>query len=683
MIVVLSTHVAHAGIAAAAVSTGVTAAVQGMFGVSNFTEFIAMGAANISYIALWLSHWWVVFTGTLLNTSIILTLHIKDFVSSTPGIFLVWQTLRDLSGMLIIFMLLWASFRIILGHDSKIGDLIKNIVIMGILINFSFFITSALIDASNIVSLALYNGIVSNPISTNNLSTTDIANKTISATGADTGLGEILLQHLSVQSIYDPKNTVDSNKGADYKAILLQGVVGTIIMVTVGFSFLLASLSFVARLIYLIVLLAFSPIWFAAKVIPGISKESGEWESKLISQLIFMPVYLLLLYASLRILTTTSVFTAPSGNVFQGTGASFRFIPTNLIVLALNDFFIIFMLNLPLVVGLTMGGHFSKLTQKFSAASVWKSVGGVAGGFAGRNSIGWVASTVDKRLGNTKFGNSLIMRDLRSVTTGAAAKGKYGGARSFQETKDEQKKVDQKQKEMDRKNRFISSFNEVKAGSIGGHHDLSVKKEFGNMASKERLDIIKDNLKDEKGLSVLVKNMRREDFEAIKKSDDFTEEQKGVVMEARGSTLKKMAGDGETETVKNMLSNMSDEDKKAKSTNIGDVLSSAISSQSASSSDTVGVIVDTMTGKELGSSPSIIDRKVISNLSVSQLEDMVKSKADPAILDSVARSIMTWKKNPSDKEHRAAPWINKNKEQWLIQGGGTGKIQPSRNDFRS
>ena len=103
-----------------------------------------------------------------------------------------------------------------------------------------------------------------------------------------------------------------------------------------------------------------------------------------------MPVYLLLLYAALRILSSSTVFSNPSGNPLQGgTGGALTFIPVNYIILAINDFFIIFLLNMPLVVGLTMGGIATDWidTKKFGAHGIFKSVGAATG----RNTLGRMA----------------------------------------------------------------------------------------------------------------------------------------------------------------------------------------------------------------------------------------------------------------------------------------------------
>lgn len=157
-----------------------------------------------------LAGWLLVLCAALLNISIDLTMRIKEFVNSTQGIYIVWESIRDISSLFIIFLLLYTSFRMILGLDEKIGTLIKNIVIAGILINFSFFLTGILIDASNVVSLALYSAISPTPVPCQVGSANYLACSSTSITDPTKyvgGLSAIIINSLKVTSIASPKLT--------------------------------------------------------------------------------------------------------------------------------------------------------------------------------------------------------------------------------------------------------------------------------------------------------------------------------------------------------------------------------------------------------------------------------------------------------------------------------------------
>ena len=437
LVLVFSTHQAHAQANAGGLAT--TFINLGLGVLDNIV-------ASLSQILLFIMHWWVVATAALFSVSINLNLHIKTFVDQTAGVYTVWKTIRDVCSLFIIFMLLYTAIKLILSREEKgldsVGHLIKNIVIAGILINFSFFITSLLIDASNMVSLAIYKGIVSTDASANlsgdgsacltndpsNPATSCMVKNMLSQKGnGDVSLGDFFMSKLSPQAAYnltltDPNTTTINPAVTGTPAplkTLIQGVVGAIIMFSIGMSFLFASIAFATRMVVLVLLLAFSSIWFASMIFPALKDKSEEFSKILKGQLVFMPVYLLLLYAALVVLNKSTIFT----NTTDTTGTDWM---TNYIVLAINDFFIIFLLNLPLVTAFSFAQSTTKWlgADKFNANAVWKKVGLTTGSAVGRNTAGRVAHIAD---------NSAAMNKLKawSPTIGGAVSKQIGKTANY------------------------------------------------------------------------------------------------------------------------------------------------------------------------------------------------------------------------------------------------------------
>ena len=295
------------------------------------------------------------FAAGFMNAAILLTMNIKGFVTATQGVYAVWLTIRDLSGMFVIFMLLYASFKIILGMDEKIGTLIKNIVVAGILINFSFFLTGLAIDASNIVSVQLYHAIAPGSEAaientTCGINPTCLVGKMMSSIIPDRGLTTIIMNQLHLQSLWNKDNLfskiVDTFKASKQLESMIFGVFALVAILATAISLCLAAVAFLFRFFILIFLLAFSPIWFASWIFPSLKETSGKFTSALWSQLIFMPVYLFLLYAALLILgnSSSSMMTSSGGGLTGFVG--------ELISIA----FALFALNLPLVTAFSMGG---------------------------------------------------------------------------------------------------------------------------------------------------------------------------------------------------------------------------------------------------------------------------------------------------------------------------------------
>ena len=415
--------------------------VHGQAAASSFTSFLGVPDIYglVNQVLGWLANYLLMIMSLLLsmaaaalNTSIVITMHIREFVDSTPVIYEVWKIIRDISGIFFIFVLLIAAIKIILGLDTKISEVIKNIVIAGVLINFSFFIVSVLIDASNIVSQTIYNAMIPNsPAVTmsdfgpavsdgkggSNGGIKALTQKYFSNTPSKGSITDIFMQSLSVQSLYNKQlmnnnqyKNIDNNSSSGIMTmikIILIAVVGSIIMFTSAVSFMIAAGAFIVRLVILLFLLAFSPIYFAGMVIPGIKEYVGDFKNQLQSQLIFMPVYLLLMYVALRVLNESKILGTGYMQLYQGNlGNSWAI---DLIALGVNFALVIVILNIPLIGAMKLGGSatklFSNLASKYGASNVWKNVGS----FAGRNTIGASAAMLN---------NSQIAKSFYANTPG-------------------------------------------------------------------------------------------------------------------------------------------------------------------------------------------------------------------------------------------------------------------------
>ncbi len=659
LIFVGSTHAAHA---------------EGWFGFPDLWSIMSRVIAYIVNMVLAVCSWFVAMTGTLLNVSINLTMHIKDFVSSTPAIYDVWRAIRDISGMFIIFGLLYASIRMILGQDAKLGTVIKNIVIAGVLINFSFFMTSVLIDASNIVSLQLYHAMTPGQPDIGNL----INNKDPAAAGSlpgivnkvfsDGGLSMVFMQSLQIQTAFNPKNLSLDNpeSSASFSTpfrIVLIGATGIVIMITAGLSFLFASLAFVVRLIILLILLAFSPIWFAAAVIPQLKEYSDEWWKVFKGQLIFMPAYLLFMYVALRIITNSNLFNSGAyATLWKGTASS-SLIPTEFIAFGINAALIIIMLNIPLLAAIKLGASTGKLLdgKKLGAEALWGRIGGYTGSAIGRNTAGRIGSQIDKRLANTRIGNSLVARDFRAATTGALAKNKFGGSRSFDETVKEQKAVDAKAKEIDRRKQFDS----IIANKHWGRPDpndpnkLHIDTLFSGMNKGEKLALGAKTIAEN---DQILMRMKSGDFDAIKDATEgYTDEDKKLVADARKDLLQRSATAGDVDTVKKLIDNMSEDQWKSMKKDRVKALKAAAN---ANSSGAVKELLKDMDGKELksvkdDSDPSIaaliMHPRVVEHFTPGQLKKLAEEGLDDPTKQNIGQQITLQVRN--GRPHQAFKWI--------------------------
>ena len=319
-------------------------------------------------------------TGTLLNVSMFLTTHLGMFMDHTPAIYTVWGIIRDLSSILLIFFILYAAILMIIGmRPADYGGMIKNIIIVGVLINFSFFFTRVMIDASNIVSLQFYDAIApsntASSIGDREMEQGIPAITKILLTSG--GVSNAIMGQLNVTgwwsksaSSVGASNATASGSASDGLNLVLVAVGGIVVSTITILSFVAIAAAAILRIAMLIFLIAFSPVWVASWAMPQLKELTKQWTQNFYAQLIFLPVYLAFLYVALRIITelhlnkvTTVVGTADFGNainLFVGFGIC------------------IVMLTIPMI----------------AAIGVTKAVGGDSGMIEkwGKGATGWASS---------------------------------------------------------------------------------------------------------------------------------------------------------------------------------------------------------------------------------------------------------------------------------------------------
>src|SRR3989344_7760702 len=164
-----------------------------------------------------------------------------------------WTILRDLSNLVFIFLILCVAISTILGlhHGSAMGSVLR-IVIAAILINFSLFVTKAVIDVANIVALHFYNLITAN-----------------TGAGGINTLSGVFMSGLGLQSFFDHAAIAWNAPDVDLK-LSLTFLFGALLMTVAAWMFFAATVMFLVRTLYLIVLMIFSPFAFIAWVVPGL-----------------------------------------------------------------------------------------------------------------------------------------------------------------------------------------------------------------------------------------------------------------------------------------------------------------------------------------------------------------------------------------------------------------------------
>ncbi len=218
------------------------------------------------------------------------------YVKNLTAVGVTWRILRDVSNIALIFGFIAIGISIIL-NTEKLGwgtKMLPMLLIAAVFLNFSLFISEAVIDAGNLFATEFYTQI-NGGVPAGAQSFTNIGNAT------SNGIAAKIMGQLGLQNIYG-QATINTQifQAANPWFIGFMGIL--LFLVT---AFVMFSLAFIliARFIALIFLIIVAPIGFAGLAIPMLSGTAKKWWSQLFEQTITAPVLLLMLYIALAVIT--------------------------------------------------------------------------------------------------------------------------------------------------------------------------------------------------------------------------------------------------------------------------------------------------------------------------------------------------------------------------------------------
>ncbi len=306
-------------------------------------------------------------------------LDIKENLQSLTGINTAWKILKDLMNIAFIFILLFEAIKLIIGQGSReyIKRFIIGIVLASILINFSLFFTKVLIDASNVVTVGLYEAII------------DRGNVTAGNVEIRGGLTVPFMRAVGITSFYS-NNAFEgmvSSAGGRINLIFIP-LLGIFLFLILCFVFLAISVMFIVRFLAILVLLVLSPVAYMGLALDFMKPYASQWWNALNSQLIFPPVFMLMMLVSMTIFTSPGFITV-GGN----WGGVISENPAN------NEGFINLLFKFTIIIGLSIASlivsanmskkgstHIATATSKFSGYAGGVFMGGA--GRLGRSTIG-------------------------------------------------------------------------------------------------------------------------------------------------------------------------------------------------------------------------------------------------------------------------------------------------------
>ncbi len=382
----------------------------------SFGGCLAMILARIVWILMKIASFILGLAGMLLNFVINITVvQMADNMSGMTGINVAWKIIRDVMNIGFIFLLVFQGVKLIISQDDigSIKNFIFGIVLASLLINFSLFFTRVIIDSSNIITIGIYNSIVGDPDG--------------KSTGADRGLSNSVMQSLGIQSFMSLKG-IDMTTDSDEYANLVSNLMATVLFLITAFVFLAVSAMFVVRYIVLIFLLTLSPVAYMGLAFKDLKATASQWWSTLMGQIIFAPLFMLMMLVTLTLIAGNVTMATQAGSVI---GANVESLQGGALQQTLNTLFnyviIIGFMIASLVTAKKYSAQGNSYVSKMSgwANSKATQLGGKAvfgvGGAVGRNTIGAGASRLAQSQGFQNWaGNSWVGQQALRATRGAA-----------------------------------------------------------------------------------------------------------------------------------------------------------------------------------------------------------------------------------------------------------------------
>ena len=231
------------------------------------------------------------------------------YVKELSAVGVTWTVLRDLGNIMLIFGFLAVGITTIIGVEWYGGGkkMLPMMLVAAVFLNFSLFISEAVIDTGNLFATQFYT-----QINGGSLPTKD--------TLLNQGISSTVMNRLGLQTIYgdaqNPTKAAGVFKGSNSALI---GFMSIILFIVLAFVLFTLAFVLVARFVVLIFLIILAPIGFAGLAVPMLKKRADQWWDKLFEQTVTAPILFLLLYIALRVITEMKNFgNSPDWTTYAG-----------------------------------------------------------------------------------------------------------------------------------------------------------------------------------------------------------------------------------------------------------------------------------------------------------------------------------------------------------------------------
>lgn len=508
--------------------------------------FVAIG-----FVFLYLSGLILFLTGTVFNWIVLRTVfQFGEYFGTSEGMLVAWGVMRDIANIGLLFGFILMGVLLILnvdggghGHGGGISAkrAIPRLLIFAVLLNFSLFATQFVVDVANAFGSSFSS--LAGTSECEDAVTSGSGNpsgeeNTLEYCATNVGISGKILQAAGISGIWsdsrgDLQVALSNLTGRPYSYAVSLIMLSIFVLVT-AFVLLAGAILLVIRVVVLMFLMVTSPVGFAGMVIPGLSGIASKWWHTLISQSFFAPIYLLLIFISIKLSETlmgseaslANAIIADRGNMVTG----------NVQVV------MVFMI----VIGLMIASLI--MAQKMGAmgAGAATKLASVPFAFMGRSTVGAASArglkSYEAAMGRARASKNPVMRGLKQFgvlnavddSVGGALKGgknlKIGGLRSYAE---EEKYREDRGKHLKHAADEMQAKKDIK-DAVATNNDAVI----GAALQKAGVSDIKKVLEDSKvDLDAIARNVSPEKFAELMKDKDLDHDKKHGLQEGRFKAL--------------------------------------------------------------------------------------------------------------------------------------------------
>lgn len=195
-----------------------------------------------------------------------------------------WGLTRDLVNLFFVLVLLVIAFATILRIESYgAKQLLRNLIIIALLINFSLVICGAIIDSSQIVTHFFYDEV----------------------RGAN-GVGARIASALKIQKVSEinPEASAPEKIAAGLGGVFMMIfsiLMGIILILAAALAVGIGAFFLISRIIALWILIILAPIGWFCSILPGTKQYAKQWWNSFLKWVIFAPVYAFFVWLAVKI----------------------------------------------------------------------------------------------------------------------------------------------------------------------------------------------------------------------------------------------------------------------------------------------------------------------------------------------------------------------------------------------